>query len=169
MIELVDVGCKQGSFTLQGINLQIHSGEYCVLMGRTGRGKTTLLELICGLRRVSSGTIRLNDRDVTRWAPGDRLIGYVPQDLALFTHLNVREHLSFALKLRRRPQPEINDRVEELAGWLGLEPLLKRSVAGLSGGESQRVALGRAIAIKPTILLLDEPLSALDVATRQEM
>jgi ABC-type sugar transport system ATPase subunit len=138
-------------------------------MGRTGRGKTTILEAICGLRAVASGTILIDDAVVSKWAPGERGIGYVPQDLALFPTLTVQQHLEFALRLRRAAPKQIADRVAELSDVLGISHLLERRTRGLSGGESQRVALGRALSFRPSVLLLDEPLSALDDATRQEM
>jgi len=138
-------------------------------MGTTGRGKTTLLESICGLRRVTEGKVLIHGRDVTDWNPADRQIGYVPQDLALFPTLTVQEHLEFAMRLRKKSSAEIAARTCELAEVLGISHLLNRSIAGLSGGESQRVALGRALSFKPSVLLLDEPLSALDEATRNDM
>jgi ABC-type sugar transport system ATPase subunit len=135
-------------------------------MGRTGSGKTTLLEAICGLRMVSAGRILLGGTDVTALPPAERGVGFVPQDGALFQHLTVREHLEFALVIRRWPRERIATRVAELAGWLGLNALLDRRPAGLSGGETQRVALGRALSFQPRILCLDEPLSALDDESR---
>jgi len=147
----------------------VPKGEYAVLMGTTGRGKTTLLESICGLRRVRSGKILIQGRDVTDWNPADREIGYVPQDLALFPTLSVQEHLEFALRLRKKSNDEIAMRTQELLDELGIAHLRKRSIVGLSGGESQRVALGRALSFRPSVLLLDEPLSALDETTRNEM
>jgi molybdate/tungstate transport system ATP-binding protein len=140
-----------------------------VLMGKTGEGKTTILEAICGLRSVSSGRILLQGMDVTQLHPADRGVGYVPQDLALFPTLTVREHLSFALRVRRAAEQTTTSRVIEFADLLGIGHLLDRLPPGLSGGESQRVALGRALAFHPQVLLLDEPLSALDEETRHEM
>jgi len=169
MIELRDVTITAGQFSLQHIDLKVNSGQYAVLMGQTGQGKTTILEAICGLRKVTTGKILIGTRDVTDRLPGDREIGYVPQDLALFPTMTVRQHLEFALRLRRHPSRVIRARVSELAEVLGIEDLLKRSVDGLSGGEAQRVALGRALSFRPSVLLLDEPFSALDEATRQEM
>ncbi len=151
------------------MTLEVPTGQYGVLMGKTGCGKTTLLEAVCGLRRLESGTVRLLDRDVTGLRPADRGIGYVPQDLALFSTLTVRDHLAFALVVRRRRRQEIAARVQELAELLGIGHLLERKPRGLSGGEAQRVALGRALAMRPQVLLFDEPLSALDDDTRQEM
>ena len=169
MIELQNVGLAMGDFSLSGISFRIEAGQYAVLMGRTGRGKTTILEAVCGLRHVRAGRILLGDRDVTDLPPGERGIGYVPQDLALFPTLTVAEHLAFALKIRKSPQKLIDERVAEMAELLSITGLLKRKIQGLSGGESQRVALGRALSFHPPVLLLDEPLSALDEATRAEM
>ena len=111
----------------------------------------------------------IQSTEVTRWSPSDRPIGYVPQDLALFPTLNVREHFEFGLRLRRASKLAIKQRTAELAEVLGLGHRLDRRVQGLSGGEAQRVALGRALAAHPAVLLLDEPLSALDQSTRNEM
>lgn len=169
MIELRDVTTGAGEFRLTQLSFQIRAGEYVVLMGRTGRGKTTILEAICGLRRIHHGRIFIEATDVTDWMPGDRQIGYVPQDLALFPTLSVAEHLAFALKLRGQSREMIHHRCEELSDMLGITSLLNRQVDALSGGESQRVALGRALSFHPSVLLLDEPLSALDESTRLEM
>lgn len=169
MIALSDVSIRSGSFSLSGISLVIPTGNYGILMGRTGAGKTTLLEAIIGLKPVSSGSIRLCGRDVTRQNPALRGIGYVPQDGALFSHLTVAQHLAFALKIRKADRSAIAQRVAELAEMLGIEHLLRRTPAGLSGGERQRVALGRALSFRPAILCLDEPLSALDWQTSEQM
>jgi len=158
-----------GQFSLQQISLSVKAGEYAVLMGQTGQGKTTILEAICGLRKVTGGRILIQDVDVTGRSPGDRGIGYVPQDLALFPTMNVRQHLEFALQLRRQKKAKIDSLTADLSRTLGIEHLLSRAVQGLSGGESQRVALGRALSFQPSVLLLDEPFSALDEATRSEM
>jgi len=169
MIEVRDITIRAGKFSLENISLEIPSGQYSVLMGQTGRGKTTLLESICGLRKIASGRILIHGIDVTNWSPSDREIGYVPQDLVLFPTLSVREHLAFALRLRKQSAIQIKHRVDELAALLGISHLLDRGVTHLSGGESQRVALGRALSFRPAVLLLDEPLTALDEATRHEM
>ncbi len=138
-------------------------------MGRTGVGKTTLLESLCGLRQVTAGRIWLADREVTHLKPAERGIGFVPQDGALFETMSVREHLGFSLLIRKVKRPAIEARVTELAELLAIEKLLDRMPDGLSGGERQRVALGRALAAHPSILCMDEPLSALDEETRDEM
>ncbi len=169
MIHLDHLCLRAGAFTLADLSLTVATGEYAVLMGRTGCGKTTLLEAVCGLRRITSGRILLLGRDVTHLRPSERGVGYVPQDLALFPTLTVREHLGFALAVRRWAKQDVDRRVAELAGLLGITHLLERYPQGLSGGESQRVALGRALAFGPRVLLLDEPLSALDEQTRGDM
>lgn len=169
MITLENVALTVGTFRLERINLQVGPGDAVALMGRTGSGKTSLLEAICGLRPIAAGRILCNGVDVTRWDPADRQIGYVPQDLALFPTYTVRGHLEFALRLRRLEPAAIRRRVDELAEWLGLTAHLARPVQGLSGGEAQRVALGRALAFHPAVLLLDEPFSALDDQTRAEL
>lgn len=169
MIAVENLSLRSGAFAIDGLSFSVATGQYAVLMGKTGTGKTTILEAICGLRKIRRGTIRLLDRDVTRSKPAERGIGYVPQDLALFQTMTVREHLTFALAIRRWSRRVMEERVCELADLLGLQRLLDRKPHGLSGGESQRVALGRALAYRPQVLLLDEPLSALDDETREEM
>jgi len=169
MIHIDNLSLQVGAFAVTGLSLQVDQGQYAVLMGRTGSGKTTLLEAVAGLKPISSGSIHLFDQDVTHLRPAERGVGYVPQDLALFPSMTVHEHLAFALTVRRWPSTAIARRVAELSALLDLEHLLQRRPFGLSGGESQRVALGRALAFHPRILLLDEPLSALDEATREEM
>ena len=169
MIELAKVAIRAGDFSLSDISFRVTAGQYAVLMGRTGRGKTTILEAICGLRRTDAGQIFVQGTDVTDWPPADREIGYVPQDLALFPTMSVADHLSFALQVRKAARTQIKSRTDELADMLGIGHLLERTVEGLSGGESQRVALGRALSFRPAVLLLDEPLSALDDSTRGEM
>jgi len=169
MIELEDICVTAGEFKLKGISFSVPQGAFGVLMGRTGSGKTTILESIIGLRKVVSGSIRIGNLDVTHLNPAVRGIGYVPQDGALFSKMTVREHLAFALTIRRATKTEIADRVDELSELLEITHLLERLPAGLSGGESQRVALGRALSFRPSVLCLDEPLSALDSETRAQM
>ena len=169
MIEVENLAVCAGRFALREISFAVPTGQHGFLMGRTGSGKTTLLEAICGLKPVTAGSIRLRGEDVTRLKPGARGVGYVPQDGALFSRMTVREHLAFALTIRRWTSAAIARRVDELAAWLGLESLLPRTPEGLSGGEAQRIALGRALACHPHVLCLDEPLSALDDETRSGM
>jgi len=169
MIQIDHLNLKAGGFTLTDISFEVPTGTYCVLMGRTGCGKTTLLESICGLRPIFGGHMFLMGREVTHERAANRGIGFVPQDLALFPTMTVREHLAFALVIRKVEKQAIDRRVGELSELLGIGDLLDRKPAGLSGGESQRVALGRALSAAPGILCLDEPLSALDHETRQDM
>jgi molybdate/tungstate transport system ATP-binding protein len=169
MIAVDHLTVRVGGFTLEDVGFDVPTGQYAVLMGRTGAGKTTLLEALCGLKAVAGGTIRLNGRDVTRLKPAERGIGYVPQDRALFQTMTVREHLAFALTIQKAGRQVIQQSVAELSRLLGIEQLLDRRPPGLSGGEAQRVALGRALSARPGVLCLDEPLSALDDETRQEM
>jgi molybdate/tungstate transport system ATP-binding protein len=169
MIELRGITTGAGGFELRGATLTVPQGAYAVLMGGTGQGKTTILEAICGLRPIRAGRVVLGGVDATRLKPGDRGIGYLPQDLGLFPTKTVRGHLEFALRVRHWPATAIRDRVAELAKILGIQPLLDRRTRGLSGGEAQRVALGRALSFRPQVLLLDEPLNALDEATRDRL
>ena len=169
MIVLEDLAIRVDSFALDGISFQIPAGKYGILMGSTGCGKTTILEAICGLRPLVAGHIGLDGRDVTGLRPAERNIGYVPQDGALFTTMTVREHLAFSLRLRKAGQTLIDQRVTQMARLLEIEHLLDRRPEGLSGGEAQRIALGRALACRPSILCLDEPLSSLDEDMREQM
>jgi ABC-type sugar transport system ATPase subunit len=169
VIVIEKLTAHSGQFTLKDASFVVPTGTYGMLMGRTGSGKTTILEAIAGLKHVTGGRILLGDRDVTGLKPAERNIGYVPQDGALFSTMSVREHLSFALAIRRVPRPQVEQRVAELAELLEIEDLLHRRPRGLSGGEKQRVAIGRALAFRPSTLLLDEPLSALDDDTRNQL
>lgn len=167
---LVDrLSIRNGGFHLDDVSLEVPSGGYGVLMGKTGCGKTTVLEAITGLKPVAAGRIVLGGVDVTRLKPAERNIGFVPQDAALFSTMSVRDHLGFALVVRRAPCAAVRARVAELAELLEIDGLLDRTTDGLSGGERQRVALGRALAFRPSTLCLDEPLSALDDETRGQM
>lgn len=165
MISVSGLSIRQGTFVLQDVSFTVPNGAFAVLTGPSGCGKTTLLECLAGLRHPTAGTITLADRDAAALPPAARNVGYVPQDAALFTHLTVRENLAFALTVRKRPTAEVDERMNELAAPLGLSHLLYRRAVGLSGGESQRVALGRALAFRPAVLLLDEPLNAVDPDT----
>jgi ABC-type sugar transport system ATPase subunit len=169
MIAVENLAVRVGAFALEGVSFFVPAGQYAVLMGKTGSGKTTILEAVCGLKPVRAGRVVLDGRDVTRLKPADRGVGYVPQDLALFPSLTVREHLAFAPDAHRWGRAETEKRVNELSDLLGISRLLDRRPPGLSGGEAQRVALGRALAFRPRVLLLDEPLSALDDETRAAM
>lgn len=158
-----------GDFSLREINLQVRQGEYFSILGPTGAGKTVLLECIAGLRMPRTQGIWLNGTEVTHLPPEKRGGSYVPQDYALFPFLTAGENIAFGLKLRGFSSSEIQQRVESLSETLGIHHLLDRSPQTLSGGERQRVALARALIVEPLVLLLDEPLSALDPSTRSEL
>jgi len=169
MIEVKNAHMALGEFSLRGVDLRIESGEYLVILGPTGAGKTVLLECLAGLHRLDQGEVWLEGRDVTHLATELRQVGYVPQDYVLFPHLSLRRNIGFSLALRRVPIETIAARTEQLAELLNISHLLDRQPRTLSGGEQQRGALARALAPKPTVLLLDEPLSALDEGTRAEL
>jgi len=166
MIELAQVSCRQGQFELVDLDFAIASGEYAVLMGPSGCGKTTVLEIICGLRRVTSGKILVNETDVTHLPAARRGIGYVPQDRALFPTMRIDRQIEYGLIVRGAGAAIRHKRVAELAELTGISKLLNRYPRGLSGGECQRVALARALSFRPSLLCLDEPLSALDADIR---
>lgn len=169
MIAVEGLSIRQGAFALDGVTFAVPTGTYAVLMGPTGGGKTTLLEVIVGIRKATAGRISLAGRDVTSLPPAARNVGYVPQDAVLFKTMTVRENIAFALAVRKSAAKEIDGCVNELAERFGLTELLPRLAVGLSGGESQRVALARALAFRPPVLLLDEPLNAVDEATRDRL
>jgi molybdate/tungstate transport system ATP-binding protein len=169
LILLENVSIRAGEFSLENVSMEVPSRKYGVLMGKTGSGKTSILESIIGLRSVSGGRIWLCGDDMTQMKPALRGIGYVPQDGAIFSTMTVRDQIALALYVRRAKPAVIRRRVAELADMLGIAELLDRMPKGLSGGERQRVALGRALSFQPRVLCLDEPLSALDEETRQQM
>ena len=154
---------------LEGIDVEVPSGGFCVLVGPSGCGKSTLLRCLAGLEEPDRGEIRIGDRDVTHLAPRDRDIAMVFQSYALYPHLTVRENLAFGLRLRKSPREEIDRRVTEASELLGLGPLLERTPRELSGGQRQRVAMGRAIVRRPALFLFDEPLSNLDASLRSQV
>ena len=133
-----------GSVAVEDVSLEIQDGEFLVLVGPSGCGKSTLLRMLAGLEEVTAGTISIGDRDVTDLAPRSRDIAMVFQSYALYPHMTVRQNMGYGLKARRTPKPEIERRVHEVAGLLGLDELLERRPAQLSGGQRQRVAMGRA-------------------------
>ena len=150
-------------------NLEIADGEFLVLVGPSGCGKSTMLRMVAGLEEVTAGTIRIGGRVVNDVPPKDRDIAMVFQNYALYPHMTVRENMAFGLRLRKFPRKEIEARVQEAAGILGLGELLDRRPKALSGGQRQRVAVGRAIVRKPAVFLFDEPLSNLDAKMRVQM
>ena len=166
MIRVEGLVYEVGSFRLEA-GLEIARGEYFMLMGPPGSGKTALVECLAGLRAPSAGRIEIAGREVTRAEPRDRNVGYVPQDYALFPWKTARGNIAFGPQVRGLPRAEIDETLRRVSGLLGIEHLLGRRIPGLSGGERQRVALARALVLKPDLLILDEPVSALDEATRE--
>ncbi len=154
---------------LDDVSLTIRKGEFFTLLGPSGCGKTTLLRLIAGFEMPTSGTILLDGQDVTDLPPNHRPVNTVFQSYALFPHLSVRENIGFALKMLGRPNAEVEARTAAMLSLVKLDALADRATAQLSGGQQQRVALARALAPQPKVLLLDEPLSALDLKLRKEM
>jgi ABC-type Fe3+/spermidine/putrescine transport system ATPase subunit len=166
MIRIDGLGYRVGTFALDGVSLEVAAGEYFVLVGPTGSGKTLFLECVCGLNRIDAGRVEIGGADVTRREPRFRGVGYVPQEYALFPHRTVLENAMFGLLRRGVPRDEARRRAGVALERVGMSALADRRPAGLSGGEQQRAALARAIAVEPKALLLDEPLSALDDQTR---
>ncbi|PSK98041.1 carbohydrate ABC transporter ATP-binding protein (CUT1 family) [Murinocardiopsis flavida] len=154
---------------VDALNLEIEHGEFMVLVGPSGCGKSTALRMIAGLEEITGGTLYIGENVVNDRPPKDRDIAMVFQNYALYPHMTVEQNLAFGLKLRKTPKAEIERRVKEAAGMLGLEPYLKRKPAALSGGQRQRVAMGRAIVREPQAFLMDEPLSNLDAKLRVQM
>jgi ABC-type sugar transport system ATPase subunit len=153
---------------LKNVNIEAAHGEFLVLVGPSGCGKSTLLRMIAGLEDVTSGNIQIGDRVVNELAPAERDIAMVFQDYALYPHMTVRENLSFGLRIKKRPQNEIDERVQTAGKMLNIDHLLDRKPSQLSGGQRQRVAIGRAIVRKPALFLFDEPLSNLDAQLRSQ-
>ncbi|ROZ78907.1 ABC transporter ATP-binding protein [Ramlibacter sp. WS9] len=169
-IQLVDVAKRwENTTALEGINLSIEPGSFCVLLGPSGCGKSTTLRIIAGLETASSGQVFIDGRDVTHVPPAQRGVAMVFQNYALFPHLSVAENITFGLSVRKMPVAEMAKRLAETADLLGLTSLLQRKPSQLSGGQQQRVALGRALVAQAKVCLMDEPLSNLDAQLRQEM
>jgi len=169
MIEIKNLHGDLGEFRLRDVNLTVNEGEYLAILGPTGAGKTVLIEYIVGIYKPDGGSIRVDGEDITHLYTEERNIGYVPQDYALFPNLTVERNLSYGLEARGMPSEQSNSLVSEMISRLNIDYIRHRMPLHLSGGEKQRVALGRALATEPRVLLLDEPLSALDENLRTEM
>ncbi len=170
MIHIRKLSLRAGKFTLlKEIDLSVNNGEYLVILGPTGAGKTVLLECIAGLHKIKLGEIWIDGRDITHLTPEERGIGYVPQDYILFPFLNVRQNIVFGLRQNRYTKVEVQERVNTLSNMLNIPHILERDTQALSGGEKQRVCIARALALSPEILLLDEPLSSLDLQTSKHL
>jgi multiple sugar transport system ATP-binding protein len=169
-VTLEQVSKRFGESTIvRELDLAIGDGEFLVLVGGSGCGKSTTLRMVAGLETVSSGAIRIGEREVTHLPPRARDVAMVFQDYALYPHLTAYQNMALGLKLRKLPRAEIDRRVRAAADMLGLEPLLDRRPKAMSGGQRQRVAIGRAVVREPAVFLFDEPLSNLDAHLRNQM
>ncbi len=169
-IEIRGINKKFGDFVaLEDVNLSVPSGQLTALLGPSGGGKSTLLRIIAGLENSDSGSIEIEGNDTTNVPAQKRNVGFVFQHYAAFKHMNVAKNVAFGLEIRKRPKDEIEDRVHELLKLVHLEQFAHRLPSQLSGGQRQRMALARALAIEPSVLLLDEPFGALDAKVRKEL
>jgi ABC-type sugar transport system ATPase subunit len=169
MLRLKNINKKLGKFALSGINIEIPEGEYFVLLGRSGSGKTQLLELIAGLSVPDSGEIWINGQDVTRKKIQERSIGLVFQDYAIFPNMTVFGNIAYPLHSGKMKKEEINRKVNRIAEEMNISNILDRFTQNLSGGELQRVALARTLVISPKLLLLDEPLASIDASLKDDI
>ncbi|HSE93055.1 MAG TPA: sugar ABC transporter ATP-binding protein, partial [Methylomirabilota bacterium] len=158
-----------GVTAVAGVSLEVRDGEFVVFVGPSGCGKTTTLNMISGLETPTSGEVVIGDLVVNDVEPGERGLGMVFQDLALFPHMTVFENIAFGLRVKRVAEAEVRQRVQEAAATMRIAALLAKKPAQCSGGEAQRVALARTIVTKPSVFLMDEPLSSLDAKLRVEM
>lgn len=168
MLKIENLYLEIGKFKLGSINLTLGKEEYFVILGETGSGKTLFLESIAGKYHKLAGKIFLNNYELTKLPPEKRGIGFVYQNFELFSHMNVYQNIAFPLKIRKASKKEAEKNVSAIAEKLGILHLMQRDTGNLSGGEKQRTALARALIVKPGILLLDEPMSALDYITKKE-
>ena len=169
MLRLINISRRLGDFALKEINLEVTGGQYYVLLGRSGSGKTQLLELIAGLEHPDSGKIVLDGKDITRQRIQDRKVGIVFQDYAVFPHMTVFGNIAYPLKVRKEHKETISEKVTKAASAMNIKHLLDRNTEKLSGGELQRVALARTLITSPRLLLLDEPLSSLDTSLKDDL
>jgi ABC-type Fe3+/spermidine/putrescine transport system ATPase subunit len=169
MLRLTNISRQLGDFALKDINLEVTDGQYYVLLGRSGAGKTQLLELIAGLEHPDNGTIVMDEKDITAQKIQDRKIGIVFQDYAVFPHMTVFGNIAYPLKVRKENRRTIIEKVEKAATEMNIKHLLDRRTEKLSGGELQRVALARTLITSPRLLLLDEPLSSLDTSLKDDL
>ena len=169
MLKLININRRLGDFALTDINLEVSDGQYYVLLGRSGSGKTQLIELIAGLEHPDTGTIILDDADITRQRIQDRKVGIVFQDYAVFPHMTVFGNIAYPLRARKEDKKSIAEKVEKASTAMNIKHILERNTEKLSGGELQRVALARTLITSPRLLLLDEPLSSLDTSLKDDL
>ena len=169
MLKLENINKKLGNFSLSGISIDIADGDYFVLLGRSGSGKTQLLELIAGLKDPDSGRILVDNEDITKTKIQNRNIGLVFQDYAIFPNMTVFGNIAYSLHCRKIEKKEISERVENIARELNISDILNRFTNNLSGGELQRVALARTLITYPKVLLLDEPLASIDASLKDDI
>lgn len=168
-IRVRGLSCTRGSFSLKGISFDIRDNGYFVLLGPTGSGKTTLLKCLLGIFKLGTGQIFFDDLPVHDMPVEKRNIGYVPQELALFPHLSVKENITYGMRVRKKSTDRMDKALKEICNMLGINYLAERPVSGLSGGEKQKVAIARALVIQPKVLFLDEPFSSIDEGSRREL
>lgn len=169
MLRLININRCLGDFSLTDINFEVSDGQYYVLLGRSGAGKTQLLELIAGLEHPDTGQIFLDDEEITRQKIQNRKVGIVFQDYAVFPHMTVFDNIAYPLRVRKEDKKTITEKVEKAAEAMNIKHILERNTDKLSGGELQRVALARTLITSPRLLLLDEPLSSLDTSLKDDL
>src|SRR3954468_1978001 len=169
-IEARDITKRFGDFVaLDDVSVEVPAGSLTALLGPRGGGKSTLLRIIAGLEAPDSGQVCIDGRDMTGVTPQERGVGFVFQHYAAFKHMTVRDNVALGLHIRKRPKAEVNSRVAELLGLIGMTQFGDRYPSELSGGQRQRMALARALAVQPSVMLLDEPFGALDANVREEL
>lgn len=169
LLRVQNLNLTKGSFQLKDVSFCVYPREILAIIGKTGSGKTLLLESIAGFQKPDSGNIFLRQNALEKYSLQERKIGYLYQEYCLFPHMTARDNISYGLKMQKQPRKEISERVEKIADELEITAILEQYPATLSGGEQQRVALARALSIEPELLLLDEPFSSLDPVTKQKL
>ena len=170
MLSVENVTVRFGDLAaLDGASLEVGRGEVVAVLGPSGSGKSTLLRAIAGLEKMETGRITFDGKDLDGMPVHERNFGFMFQSYALFPHLTVADNVAFGLRMKNAPGPELRARVEEVLGWVGLERFSTRRIDRLSGGEQQRVALARTLAPRPSLVMLDEPVGALDRMLRERL
>jgi ABC-type sugar transport system ATPase subunit len=169
MLHVDNLYLRAGDFSVESVSFKIDPGEYYFLLGESGSGKSLILEAITGIRKIQKGSIFIDNRNITEQPVNRRDVGIVFQNLAIFPHKTVFQNIAFSLKQRNWGRKEIEKEVHEIAQRLSIDHLLERYPGSLSGGEHQRVALARTLIMKPRVLLLDEPLTSLDMLLKEDM